>query len=258
MDARPIGIYDSGVGGLTVLKECMRVLPDEDYIYFADTGHLPYGDKSREEIVGLSHGIVSFLKDKNVKMIVVACNTSASCINPLEFDVPMVDVLSMGVKKAVRVTRNGRIGVLATALTVKNHTYSDRIKAYDGGMEVYEVAAPEFVPLVEAGKAKSNEAKETVMRYISEFKGTGIDTLILGCTHFPFLLGYIREEVGEGIVIVDPAESTAVGVAEVLCSLGLKKDSKDCRVSFYASGNTDSLKGMGRYLLGGDIDIYRI
>lgn len=258
MDTRPIGIYDSGVGGLTVLRECMKLLPDENYIYFADTGHLPYGDRSREEIIGFSHNIVSFLKSKDVKMVTVACNTSASCINPMEFDIPMVDVLSMGVKTAVRVTRNGRIGVLATALTVKNHTYSDRIKGYDRNMEVYEVAAPEFVPLVESGRAKSDESKQAVKRYISRFKGLGIDTLVLGCTHYPFLMDYIKEEAGEGVAIVDPAESTAMGVAEVLGRLGLLKGGNDCRACFYASGDTDNLREMGKYVLGRDVDVERI
>ncbi|MDI6600201.1 MAG: glutamate racemase [Thermoanaerobacteraceae bacterium] len=257
MDTRPIGIYDSGVGGLTVLRECMRVLPDEDYIYFADTGRLPYGEKKREEIIGFSHDIVSFLKEKNVKAVVVACNTSASCINPMDFDIPMVDVLSMGVKNAVRVTRNRRIGVLATSLTVKNHTYRERIKAYDSSMEVYEVAAPEFVSLVESGMAKSSEAKAAVKRYISEFKDTGIDTLVLGCTHYPFLLEHIKEEAGEGVIIVDPAQGTAHGLKEVLNGLELLNENDDCDVTFYASGSTDNLTEMGRYLLRHDITIIK-
>ncbi|WP_162523617.1 glutamate racemase [Calorimonas adulescens] len=255
MDPRPIGIYDSGVGGLTVLKECMRALPDEDYIYFADTGRLPYGEKKREEIIGFSHDIVSFLKDKGVKAVVVACNTSASCINPVDFDIPMVDVLSMGVKNAVRVTRNGRIGVLATSLTVKNHTYRDRIKSYDSSIEVYEVAAPEFVPLVEAGMADSSKAKEVVKKYVSRFEGTGIDTLVLGCTHYPFLLKHIKEEIDEGVFIVDPAQWTAQGLMDILHGMNLLREDKDCHVTFYASGPEKGLSDMAEVLFGYKIHV---
>ena len=215
----PIGVFDSGVGGLTVVREIMRQLPNEKIIYFGDTARVPYGNKSRETVVRFSEQIMRFLKTFRVKTIVVACNTaSAYAMDALErdCDVPIIGVVKPGARMAAEVTRNGRIGVIATEATIGSQIYTKYIQELNRNVTIYGKACPLFVPLVEEGWLKDPVTVEVAKRYLASFQESGIDTLILGCTHYPLLRSMIREIMGEDVNLVNPAYETAVSLRELL------------------------------------------
>ena len=215
----PIGVFDSGVGGLTVAREIMRQLPQERIIYFGDTARVPYGSKSKETIIRYSRQIIHFLESKGVKAIVVACNTaSAFALEELrpEIKMPIIGVVKPGAKVAAELTQNGRIGVIGTEGTVGSHIYTEMIHRHNPHATVQGRACPLFVPLVEEGWLKDPVTIEVARRYLSSFQESDIDTLILGCTHYPLLRSMIREIMGEQVNLVNPAYETAQGLGRLL------------------------------------------
>lgn len=215
----PIGVFDSGVGGLTVAREIMRQIPNEHIVYFGDTARVPYGSKSKEIVTKYSEQIVRFLQTQHVKAIVVACNTASACaLDTIEknIDIPIIGVVKPGAKAAVSVTQNGKIGVIGTAATIGSHIYSDYIQQLDPSMQIMGKACPLFCPLVEEGLWEDPVTDEIASRYLSELIDIGIDTLILGCTHYPLIRKAIGRIVGEGVTLVNPAYETALELRALL------------------------------------------
>lgn len=215
----PIGVFDSGVGGLTVVREIVRQLPNENIVYFGDTARVPYGSKSQNTIIRFSEQIIRFLKTKEVKAIVIACNTaSALALDAVrdEFDIPIMGVIVPGARAAVETTQNHKVGVVATDATVRSGMYTKVIQEMDPSIEVVEKACPLFVPLVEEGLKKHQVTQLMIQYYLESMKKTDIDAMILGCTHYPLLRSRIREYMGENIQIVNPAYETAMDLKRVL------------------------------------------
>lgn len=216
--ARPIGIFDSGVGGLTVFREIARALPHEPLIYLGDSARVPYGTKSPATVVRYSLEAAQHLLSRDIKMLVVACNTATAAALPAlkeKLRIPVIGVVEPGARAAVDRT-SGVIGVIATEGTVKSKAYTRAIKALDPDVEVIECAAPLFVPLAEEGWANTHVAREVAEIYLEPLIDHGIDTLVLGCTHYPILRGTIERVVGAGVQIVDSAETTAQSVRDAL------------------------------------------
>lgn len=216
--ARPIGIFDSGVGGLTVFREIARALPREPLVYLGDSARVPYGTKSPATVVRYSLEAAQHLLARNVKMLVVACNTATAAALPQlkqMLEIPVIGVVEPGARAAVDRT-SGVIGVIATEGTVKAKAYTNAIKALDPDVEVIESAAPLFVPLAEEGWANTHVAREVAEIYLEPLIDHGIDTLVLGCTHYPILRGTIEQVVGNAVQIVDSAETTAQCVRDAL------------------------------------------
>ena len=220
IDERPIGIFDSGVGGLTVVKEVINVLPKENIIYFGDTARVPYGSKSRELVYKFSCQIIKFLKEKNVKAIIIACNTvSSNCYEDLkkEFsDIPIIEVLKPGVTSALKVTKNKKIGVIGTEATIRSGQYERKLKEALEGVEVYSKPCPLFVPLAEEGVIDSKITIDVAKIYLQDLIRYKIDSLILGCTHYPLLKNSIKKVMGDNVNIVDPAFETAIKMKKYL------------------------------------------
>ena len=236
MDTRPIGVFDSGVGGLTVVKQMMKTLPHENIIYFGDTARLPYGTKSKNAVTKFSKQIVRFLLTKDVKAVVIACNTASS--NSLEalrqtFEIPIFGVVKSGVKEALRSTKNKRVGIIGTAATIRSKAYERLIAQADDSIQVYAKPCPLFVSLVEEGWTDNAVARLTAENYLKELVAEDIDCLVLGCTHYPLLKKCIGETVGENINLVDPAKATAKMVKAYLSEKKmLHKKRKCCRAFF--------------------------
>ena len=215
----PIGVFDSGVGGLTVFREIMRQIPNEKIIYFGDTARVPYGSKSQETVTRYSEQIVRFLQTFQVKTIVVACNTaSAYALDTLEknIDIPIIGVVKPGAKVAAEVTRNGRIGVIATEATIGSQIYAEYIKDLNKNVTIYGKACPLFVPLVEEGLLQDPVTDEIARRYLAELIDIDIDTLILGCTHYPLIRSTLARTMGDKVTLVNPAYETALELKEML------------------------------------------
>lgn len=217
-NSAPIGIFDSGVGGLTVAREIMRQIPNERLVYFGDTARVPYGNKSKETVTKYSRQIIRFLKTQNVKAIVVACNTaSAYALDEIEkeLDIPIIGVVKPGAKVAAETTRNKKVGVIATAGTIQSRIYTEYIQGIQSDIQVIGKACPLFVPLVEEGLLEDPVTDEIATRYLNELKDIDIDTLILGCTHYPLIRSTVGRIMGERVTLVNPAYETA----RELCSL---------------------------------------
>ena len=208
----PIGVFDSGVGGLTVVREIMRQIPNERIVYFGDTARVPYGSKSKETVTRYSRQIIRFLKTQDVKAIVIACNTaSAYALDEIEqeMDIPTIGVVKPGARVALDATRNGKIGVIGTEATINSQIYERYIKEHDTNAEVIGKACPLFVPLVQEGLLNDPVTDEIAMRYLSGLIDSGIDTLVLGCTHYPLIRETVGRVMGEGVTLVNPAYETA-------------------------------------------------
>ena len=235
----PIGVFDSGVGGLTVVREIMRNLPGERIVYFGDTARVPYGSKSRETVLRYSRQIVRFLESRKVKAIVVACNTaSALALDTIEKEaaLPILGVVKPGASVAVRPTRNRRVGVLAPERTIHSHLYRTLIQAEDPEITVFGKACPLFVPLVEEGWTKDPITEEVARRYLGELLEKDIDTLIMGCTHYPLLRSLLREVVGEKVTLVNPAYETAQALKRMLSEMDLENSgNREDPYRFYTS-----------------------
>lgn len=219
MNNSPIGVFDSGIGGLTVTKEIVRLLPNENIIYLGDTARVPYGPRSKEVICSFAKELVNFLLKKKVKCLVVACNTiSATCLPEIKkiSPVPVIGVVDSAVKKSLAVTKNKKIGVIGTVGTINSKAYENAIKLIDSSIEVISVSCPLFVPLAEEGFHNHQATKSIAEDYLNHIKQSGIDCLILGCTHYPLLLDTIKETVGEDVVLIDSAEPTAESLKKLL------------------------------------------
>lgn len=220
----PIGVFDSGIGGLTVAREIMRQMPDEDIVYFGDTARVPYGSKSKDTILRFSRQIVNFLRAKQVKAIVIACNTaSAWALDRLEQeqDIPVLGVIKAGAYAAAQTTANGRIGVIATRGTIDSGVYEQVLHEINPGFQIFGKACPLFVPLVEEGLTHDFITEEIARRYVKDLQYKGIDTLILGCTHYPLLRTLLRKVMGEKVALVNPAYETAIELKTLLTEKGL-------------------------------------
>lgn len=215
----PIGVFDSGIGGLTVAREIMRQMPAERLVYFGDTARVPYGSKSEETIIRYSRQIIRFLKTQNVKAIVIACNTaSAYAIGKVqkELDLPIIGVIEAGARMAVKATKNGKIGIIGTEGTIRSGIYTGILKSLYPKIEVSEKSCPLFVPLVEEGLFHDSVTDEIASRYLAVLKEKYIDTLILGCTHYPLLRSTIGRVMGEEVTLVNPAYETALELKSLL------------------------------------------
>ncbi len=246
MDTRPIGVFDSGVGGLTVVKQIMKVMPHENIVYFGDTARTPYGTKSKETVTKYSKQIVRFLQTQDVKAIIIACNTaSASSLDELRetFDIPIFGVVIPGVEAALRTTKNKKIGVIGTNGTIRSGVYERMICAEDGEMQVFSKPCPLFVPLAEEGWTDNEVARQAAKNYLTELVETGIDSLVLGCTHYPLLKRCIGTTVGDAIKLVDPAKVTAKRVMRFLAEKGqLNEKETEGDRHFYLSDSTDTFR----------------
>ncbi len=223
----PVGVFDSGVGGLTVAREIMRQIPEERIIYFGDTARVPYGSKSKDTIVRYSRQIIRFLRSKGVKAIVIACNTaSAHALETVqkESDIPIIGVINAGARAAVQATVNGRIGVIGTVGTIGSGIYTEVMQQMRPGVRVIGKSCPLFVPLVEEGLLHDSVTDEIASRYLAELKGKYIDTLVLGCTHYPLLRSPLRRLMGDAVPLVNPAYETAIELRELLKANGLNRE----------------------------------
>lgn len=223
----PVGVFDSGVGGLTVVREIIRQIPKERIVYFGDTARLPYGSKSRDTVIRYSRQIIRFLNAMEVKAIVVACNTaSAYALETIqaETSLPVIGVINAGARTAVHATHNGRIGVIGTEGTIGSGIYTEVMKKMRDDIEVFGKSCPLFVPLVEEGLLHDSVTDEIASRYLSVLKGKYIDTLVLGCTHYPLLRSTIRRLIGDEVTLVNPAYETAVELRELLAARDLSRE----------------------------------
>ncbi len=249
----PIGIFDSGIGGLTVFREVYRNLPNENIVYFGDTARVPYGSKSPETVLRYSRQIVHFLKTCGVKALVVACNpASALALDVLEqeVDLPVLGVVKPGAAVACEMTKNRKIGLIATEITVKSGLYERLIRGIDPADTVYSKACPLLVPLVEEGWTDDPITLEVIKRYLGGLLEKDIDTLILGCTHYPLLRGLIRKYLGDSVSLVNPAYETARTLERMLDELDLKNPSTAEPVyQFYASDSTDGIRRIAERIL---------
>lgn len=260
MDCRPIGIYDSGVGGLTVVKEVRKILPDEDIVYFGDTARLPYGSKSQQAIIKFSIENALFLLSHNVKAIIVACNSSSSAALEIlrrNFKVPIIGVIEPGVKEAVSLTRNLNIGVIGTNATIQSSVYDKEIKRLLPKANVYSKSCPLFVPLVEEDWLDNDITIEIIRHYLEPIKKSGIDTMILGCTHYPLLRSSIIKVLGNEIIIVDSAYSAAKAVSELLSDCNLNTNVSGGEMRFFVSDEPDKFAKIGRRFLNEDLSYVR-
>lgn len=245
----PIGVFDSGVGGLTVAREIMRQIPNEKIIYFGDTARLPYGSKSQETVTRFSKQIVRFLETFHVKTIVVACNTaSAYALDELEkeIDIPIIGVVKPGARTAAEVTVSGRIGVIATEATIGSQIYTKYIKELNRDATVYGKACPLFVPLVEEGLWQDPVTDEIARRYLAELIDIDIDTLILGCTHYPLIRSTVGRVMGEKVTLVNPAYETAIELKAMLADRGILNEEPPGlganQYQFYVSDGAEKFK----------------
>jgi len=252
-----IGIFDSGVGGLTVLKEIRKVLPNEKIHYLGDIARIPYGEKTKELIVRYSKQITEFLLEKNVDAIVVACNTATSlALEELNsaFRIPIIGVIDAGVRAALYTTKSNKIGVIGTKATINSKKYEIELKSRNRKIEVYSKPCPLFVSIIEEGIIEGEIVNLITKMYLDEFKGK-IDSLILGCTHYPLLKNTIRSLYPE-IEVVDPAKETAEDLKKVLTEKNLLRNDgeKDCEVKYYVTDEQEKFKQIGTMFLNENID----
>jgi glutamate racemase len=254
IDSRPIGIFDSGIGGLTVVNEFFNRLPGEDIVYFGDTARVPYGSKSESVVRRFALEDAAFLLKHRVKMIVVACHTATSFAMDLlleTHDLPILGVVDPGIEAALAATRNGKIGVIGTRGTVTSRTYETKLKAVRPDIRLSAQACPLFVPLVEEGWLDTDVTREVARIYLQPMIQAEIDTLILGCTHYPLLKSVIREILGPGVQLIDSAEETAKAAARELEWNGLKNGTKGLpNHRFYVSDIPHRFQEIGERFLG--------
>ena len=261
---QPIGVFDSGVGGLTVVKELRKVLPNEKFIYFGDTARVPYGNKSKETIIRFTLENILFLLKQNVKLIIIACNTSSSSALPVIkqfFKIPIMGVVIPAVKEAVYATRNKRIGVIGTRATISSEVYEKEIKRLDPKIRVFSQSCPLFVPLVEEGWWEGEVVEEIVQYYLNPLKKSQIDTLILACTHYPILKKIIRKIMGKDVVLIDSARELAMEVKKLLEEEALlcEEKNKNKELLCFVTDKAESFQRIGEKLLGEKIkNIYEV
>ena len=253
MDPRPIGVFDSGVGGLTVLHECLVTLPHEDFVYLGDGARLPYGPRPLEEIRRFAAEIAGYLEALGVKLVVAACNSATAAALPdlqRELEVPVVGVLAPEAHAAVLATRNRRIGLLATEATVASRRYEELVHALDAGAELLSVACPRLVPLIEGKDPFGDETIAAVRAYAAPLLEAGVDTVVLGCTHYPLIRPIFQRVFGRGVTLVFSAEEVAREVAETLARKGVENDeSREGTYRFLTTGDPMQFRETGRRFL---------
>jgi glutamate racemase len=251
-DPRPVGVFDSGVGGLTVLRELQRQLPSESTIYFGDLGHFPYGPRYQAQVRQFALRIIRFLEELDVKLVVIACNTAtAAALNAAReiFDIPIVGVITPGAQAAVAATRNRRVAVISTEGTFQSGEYLHAIKEANPTIGVLPKVAPELVDLVERGLADSPQAEAALRDTLGEIEDYQADTLILGCTHYPLLRPLIRKLTGDRMTVIDSAETTAQKVARILTANGLSAQTQEPpRHQIYVTGSPERFLQTARIL----------
>jgi glutamate racemase len=260
---RAIGIFDSGVGGLTVLRELTRALPQEDTIYFGDTARVPYGTKSPDTVIRYSQEIASFLMTRDIKLLVVACNTASAVALPAlrrQLPIPVVGVIEPGARRAVEVTKSGVVGVIGTAGTIRSSAYSRAIKRLNPNISVLAKPCPLFVPLAEEGWTDNEIARLTAHQYLDELREAGVDSLVLGCTHYPLLKKIIAEAMGPAVALVDSAEETARTVAAILQEKKLlRPPAEQGNHHYYVTDVPAGFIRVGNRFLGGKLgDVYQV
>ena len=259
MDDRPIGMFDSGFGGLTVARALIDLLPDEDLVYFGDTARYPYGPRPLDEVRGFARQVARLLVDgHDVKMVVVACNTAAAAALDLlrfEFDVPVVGVIEPGARAAVQATRNGRVGVIGTVGTIGSGAYQRAVRSLRAPVELTCCACPGFVEFVERGETRSDQVHVLAERLLEPLRRAGVDTLLLGCTHYPFLARTIGDVMGRDVVLVSSADETAFEVRTLLTDTGMvRRSAAKGRHRFISSGDAAWFQELGRRLLGPELN----
>lgn len=255
----PIGVFDSGVGGLTVAREIMRQMPEERIVYFGDTARLPYGNKSCNTVIRFTKQIIRFLLTQDVKAIVIACNTAtAYALETVEkeLDIPIIGVIHAGAKTAVGSTKNGKIGIIGTEGTIRSNVYTRVLKEMRANIEVTGKSCPLLVPLVEEGLLHDSVTDEIASRYLSELKGKYIDTLILGCTHYPLLRSTVGRLMGPEVTLVNPAYETALELKQLLEEKGLLCDGDKGdleKYRFYVSDLAEKFTSFSTSILPGQV-----
>jgi len=256
-----IGVFDSGLGGLTVVKELMKELPCENIVYFGDTARVPYGTKSKESIIRFSKENTDILLTKDVKMVVVACNSSSSYAMPMlkrNYEIPILGVIVPGAEKAARLTRNNRIGVIATSATIKSGQYTKNILKYNRNAHVISQACALFVPLVEEGWFNEEATKQIARTYLDGLKKEKVDTLILGCTHYPLLRKVIQDTMGESVLLVDSAKEIAERVRMILAEKDMTRKQGTPKYKFLVSDKPQQFGKIARNFLGQEIKATKI
>jgi glutamate racemase len=252
-DRRAIGVFDSGVGGLTVLHECLVNLPHEDFIYLGDTGNFPYGPKTLAEVRRLAFAAAARLASEEVKLIVVACNSAAAAALPQlqsSFATPIVGVVMPGARAAVQVTRERRVGVLATEATIRSNAYQNALGTLDAGLEVFAVAAPRLASLIQGGDVFSEETEGAAREAVAPLKAACVDTVILGCTHYPLITPMFRRLFGPHVSLINSAEETAREVAEILArKAGENEKEREGEYRFLTTGNPVEFREVGARFL---------
>ncbi|MDD5633673.1 MAG: glutamate racemase [Candidatus Omnitrophica bacterium] len=261
-DNRPIGVFDSGVGGLTVARSIRRSIPDEDIIYFGDTARVPYGNKSKDTIIRFAHEIVNFMIAKKVKMVVVACNTASSLsLQALKktYDIPVIGVIVPGVKEAVKVSKNKRIGVIGTHSTVSSGAYVKELKKVSSRYRIFQGCCPLFVPLVENKMINDPVTFEMAGRYLKTFREKDIDTLILGCTHYPILKSVIGK-VMKDVKLVDSSFAVAREVDSILRDKGLSAygRKRSGKIKCFVSDNVEAFRNVASIFFKENLDIKKV
>jgi len=252
-DRRPIGVFDSGVGGLTVLHECLVNLPNEDFIYLGDTYNFPYGPRQLSEVRRLAFTAVQFLVSLGVKLVIVACNSAAAAALPQlqsSFSTPIVGVVMPGARAAVQATRQRRIGLLATEATVRSNAYQNALHTLDAGLEVFAVPCPRLAPLIQDGDVFSEQIEQAAREYVAPLKTAAVDTVILGCTHYPLITPMLRRLLGPSVALINSAEETAREVDEILRRKRIG-NSGQCEgdYRFFATGNAEEFREVGARFL---------
>jgi len=253
MDSRPVGVFDSGVGGLTVLHECLVTMPHEDFVYLGDHARLPYGPRPLAEVRRFAREIAAYLQEQGVKLVVNACNTATSAALPQlqeELDVPVIGVITPEAHAAVQATRNRRIGLLATEGTVAAGRYRELVYALDAGVELVSIACPRLVPLIESDDPFGAETTDAVREYAAPLKDAGVDTVILGCTHYPLVRPIFQRVFGRDVTLIFSAEETAHEVAQTLARKGYENDSaREGAYRFLTTGDPEAFRAMGARFL---------
>jgi glutamate racemase len=253
MDPRPVGVFDSGTGGLTVLHECLVTMPHEDFLYLGDLARLPYGPRPLGEIRRYAGEIAGYLEAQGVKLVVAACNAATSAALPdlqERLEVPIVGVITPEAHAAVQTTRNRRIGLLATQATVTAGRYAELVHTLDAGVRFFPVACPRLVPLIESEEPFGAETVEAVREYAEPLKQAGVDTVILGCTHYPLIRPIFQRVFGRGVTLVFSAEETAREVAETLERKAIANDqAREGHYQFLTTGDPERFRGLGERFL---------
>jgi len=261
VDSRPIGMFDSGIGGLTVLHECLLAHPHEDFIYLGDTGRFPYGPRPLEELRAFAYQIASHLVERDVKLLVVACNSATAAALPWlqeHMEASIIGAVHPGAEAAVQTTRSRRLGVMATAATIESGSYTRAVHGLDAGIEVVPQACPDLASMIQNGDVFSREVVDAVESYTSPLREAGVDTVILGSTHYPLAAPMIQRALGKGVALVNSAEEIAREVGEVLARKGIGNDpERRGEISFYCTGDVDTFTGVGARFLQMPLDDVR-